>query len=138
MDSKKICFIICVNNDMFFKEALYYINKLNIPDGYTIDCITIYDATSMASGYNEGMLASDAKYKIYMHQDVLIINPDFLFYMLDIFKDNTIGMLGITGPEKMPSNGIMWEEKTMVLSIQHAFIQPGEKSRHQQSRITKK
>ena len=74
---------------MFFKEALYYINKLNIPDGYTIDCITIYDATSMASGYNEGMLASDAKYKIYMHQDVLIINPDFLFYMLDIFKDNT-------------------------------------------------
>lgn len=112
MDSKKICFIICVNNDMFFKEALYYINKLNIPDGYTIDCITIYDATSMASGYNEGMLASDAKYKIYMHQDVLIINPDFLFYMLDIFKDNTLGMLGITGPEKMPSNGIMWEEKS--------------------------
>ena len=90
MDSKKICFIICVNNDMFFYEALYYINKLNIPDGYTIDCITIADATSMASGYNEGMLASDAKYKIYMHQDVLIINPDFLFYMLDIFKDNTI------------------------------------------------
>ena len=34
------------------------------------------------------------------------------FYMLDIFKDNTLGMLGITGPEKMPSNGIMWEEKS--------------------------
>ena len=111
MDSKKICFIICVNNTMFFNEALYYINQLNVPDGYTIDCISITDASSMTSGYNEGMNASDAKYKIYMHQDVLIINHDFLFYMLDIFKDDTIGMLGIIGPEKMPSNGIMWDGK---------------------------
>ncbi len=111
MDCKKICFIMCVNNDSSFNEAIYYINHLNIPDGYSIDCITIYDSTSMASGYNEAMNASDAKYKIYMHQDVFIIDPDFLYKILAIFDDNSIGLIGLVGAQSMPHNGIMWAKK---------------------------
>lgn len=109
MDCKKFCFILCVNNQRYFDEALYYINRLNIPAGYTVDCISVTDAKSMTSGYNEAMNASDAKYKIYMHQDVLIVEPDFLFRLLDIFSDSEIGMTGIVGPIHMPPNGIMWE-----------------------------
>lgn len=109
MDCNKFCFILCVNNQRYLDEALFYINRLNIPDGYTIDCISITDAESMTSGYNEAMNASDAKYKIYMHQDVLIVDADFLFKLLNIFSNSEIGMTGIVGPTQMPPNGIMWE-----------------------------
>lgn len=100
---------MCTNNEFYQNEALYYINHLNIPAGYTIEYLSIVDANSMTSGYNEAMQASDAKYKIYMHQDVFIIDKDFLYKLLDIFSDEKIGMIGIIGAEKMPANGIMWE-----------------------------
>lgn len=37
----------------------------------------------MCAAYNLGMQSSDAKYKIYMHQDVFIRNEEFL---ADIWK----------------------------------------------------
>lgn len=108
MDSKKICFIMCTNNDFYKNEAVYYINHLNVPEGYTVEYISVTAASSMASGYNEAMNSSDAKYKIYMHQDVFIIDPDFLYKLLDIYSDPQIGLVGIIGAVKMPANGIMW------------------------------
>ena len=78
MNDRQFCFILCVNNDFFVQECLLYISNLIIPDGYTVDIITVTDAESMASGYNEAMQTSNAKYKIYIHQDVFILNEYFL------------------------------------------------------------
>ena len=64
----------------------------------------------MTSGYNEGMRASEAKYKVYLHQDVFIVNPDFIQDILDIFRrDELIGMIGMVGAQRLAHNGIMWE-----------------------------
>ncbi len=108
-NNKKICFIICVNNQMYLDECFRYLNRLIIPEGFEIDILTITDAKSMTSGYNEGMNASDAKYKIYMHQDVFITDLYFLQELIDIFAfDKNIGMIGIVGAYKMASDGVMW------------------------------
>lgn len=107
----KFCFIICSNNSLFLEESFFYIDRLEIPDGYEVETISISEAKSMAEGYNEGMRASDAKYKIYLHQDVFIIYPGFLQSVLDIFKsDETIGMIGMVGSPKMSVNGVMWHD----------------------------
>jgi GT2 family glycosyltransferase len=108
MNDRKICFIACVNNDKYEQEMLKYINHLQIPEGYNIECLSIREAKSMASGYNEGMRSSDAKYKVYLHQDVFIVNQHFIRDMLDIFTDGSIGMLGMVGAPQMPENAIMW------------------------------
>lgn len=64
----------------------------------------------MAAGYNEGMHASDAKYKVYLHQDVFIVNKDFIQDFLDVFRqDETIGMIGMVGAPRLPASGVMWE-----------------------------
>lgn len=97
MNDKKICFILCVNNDMYLDECVYYINKLEIPTEYEIDIITVRDADSMTSGYNAAMQTSDAKYKIYIHQDVFLIKKDMIYDILRIFEDNNIGMIGMIG-----------------------------------------
>ena len=112
MNGKMFCFIICSNDKLYTQECLYYINQLNIPDGYGIDVLTVEDARSMTAGYNEAMSCSEAKYKVYLHQDVFIINRDFIQDCLDIFQsDAKIGMVGNVGVKKMPVSGIMWDEE---------------------------
>lgn len=108
MNDKKICFIACVNNDKYEQEMLNYISLLVVPDGYEIDYLSIRNSTSMCAGYNEGMQSTDAKYKVYLHQDTFIINPNFLLDILSIFKNPQIGMLGLVGSPILPDNCIMW------------------------------
>ena len=110
MNDKKFAFIICTNNEVLINECLTYISLLYIPEGYTIDTLTITDAKSITSGYNEGMTASDAKYKIYMHQDVFILNKYMLYDIIDIFNsDSSIGMIGMVGYKTIAPTGKMWD-----------------------------
>lgn len=107
--NKKICFIACVNNEMLFEECKLYLERLYVPEGYETELLTIYEAKSMTSGYNEGMDASDAKYKIYLHQDVFITDRYFLYELIDLFEsDKSIGMVGIVGAPRMSEDGVMW------------------------------
>lgn len=112
MNDHKFCFIICTNNDLLLEESIHYINHLNIPAGYEIDLLTINEAASITQAYNEAMLATDAKYKIYMHQDVFILNRNILSDLLAIFQsDVQIGMIGMIGYDTVAHNGIMWYQK---------------------------
>jgi len=114
LDNKKIAFIICTNNELYFSEAKYYISRLDVPSGYDVELIAVNDASSMSSGYNEAMKSSDAKYKIYLHQDVFIINTKFLITLLNIFNDSKIGLVGVVGGSKAPINAFFastWNTK---------------------------
>ncbi len=108
MDDKKICFIMCTNHEQYEAEAMHFISKLKVPEGYSVDAISIKDAKSLTSGYNEGMHASDAKYKVYLHQDVMIVEPDFISHLLRLFADDTVGMIGMVGTLRLPENMIPW------------------------------
>ena len=104
-----IAFIICVNNELYFEECRYYIEHLEVPAGYDIDVIGIWEADSMCAAYNLGMRSSDAKYKVYMHQDVFIRNSRFLEKTLRIFKEHPkTGMIGMAGGIGIPENGVVY------------------------------
>ncbi|MCQ2520762.1 MAG: glycosyltransferase family protein [Lachnospiraceae bacterium] len=106
---KKFGFVISVSNEMLFKEAELYIHQLKVPDGYTVEIIPVRGASSMANAFNQAIAQSDASIKIYMHQDVSIINPNFLNDVLTIFgMDNKIGMIGVLGSPKVPASGVPW------------------------------
>ena len=119
MDKNKVCFIICVNDDMFFEECLRYIHWLEVPEGIEIEVLEIRDASSMTSGYNEGMNSSNAKYKVYMHQDCFLVNKHFIQDMVSIFSsDVNIGMIGLNGTEKLPENGVIWSGRRVPESYE--------------------
>ncbi len=100
MDSGKVCFILCSDDEVRAQECESHIQQLNVPDGFETDILIVQGAESMCSGYNEAMRASDAKYKVYLHQDVSIVNRSFIFDMLLLFLDNPdIGVLGVAGNE---------------------------------------
>lgn len=119
----EICFIICTNNPVYAEECVYYINHLIVPDGYHIDILTVEDAKSMTSGYNEAMQYSKAKYKVYLHHDTFIVYPNFLKDLLRIFQsDEEIGMVGVIGAPHIPQNGIMWDAKRYgMIYEQHIY-----------------
>ena len=109
MNSKKICFILCANKKEYEEECRNYIKNLEVPQGYIVEIISIWQAESMTSGYNRAMLQSDAKYKVYLHQDAFLINRNFLFDMLAVFQDNPqYGIMGVVGTKLLPDNGCMW------------------------------
>ncbi len=109
MNDRKFTFIFCTNDSLLLEESIHYINHLIVPDGYETDLLTVTDAASITEGYNEAMQASDAKYKIYIHQDVFILNKYFLCDLLSIFEsDPLIGMIGMVGYEKVAKDGIIW------------------------------
>lgn len=113
MNPQKICFIMCSNDRIQADECRLYIEQLLIPDGYEVEVLVVTEAGSMTSGYNEAMNVSDAKYKVYLHHDVLIIKPDFLQTMLVIFQEHPeVGMFGVVGNESIAKDGGMWSDGT--------------------------
>lgn len=109
MDEHKICFIMCVNDDAYAKEAVWYIRHLKLPDGYHIEWQCVKGAMSMAAGYNEAMKKSNARYKVYLHQDVMILETAFIENLLHIFRDPKVGMVGMVGARKLSRNGELHE-----------------------------
>ena len=106
MNDRQIAFIMCVNDDRQADESEFYIRCLEVPEQYEVDVIRVREAESMTAGYNAAMENSDARYKVYLHQDTRIIAPGFIRDMINVFKnDDTIGMLGCVGCRKLPANG---------------------------------
>lgn len=120
MNKKEICFIMCTNNPLYAEECMYYIRHLNVPEGYSIDILSVEDARSIASGYNEAMQCSNAKYKVYLHQDTFIVDRNFLQKCIEIFSKNPeIGMIGNIGARKMSSSGVMWDGDRYGMLYEH-------------------
>lgn len=70
------------------------------------------------------MKKTDAKYMVYLHQDVFIIETNFIIKIVDIFNiDSSISMLGMVGIKKLPKSAIMWENKQRVGCVGFSIIE---------------
>lgn len=109
MNPREVAFIICTNNELYYNECIWYIDQLTVPDGYTTDIISISGAESMCAAYNAAMKSSDAKYKVYLHQDTFIYHREFLTDILKEFQSNpSLGMLGVIGGVNLPPDAVIW------------------------------
>ena len=108
MDEKKFCFIICLRNQVNRAKIMQYLNKLQIPRGYTAEVSLIDHEVSIAKAYQQAMLSSDAKYKIYVSENICIQQEFFLAELLQGFaQGKNIGMIGVSGTEVIPANGVL-------------------------------
>lgn len=101
--------ITAVSDENMYAECLYYINHLNLPKNCNLTIHPIRNATSMTEAYNIGCSKTNAKYKIYIHQDTMLINQNLLYELLSIFETPAIGMVGVAGVRTMPKSCIWWE-----------------------------
>ncbi len=119
-DEKKVAFITCVNNDYWYDECFLYLKHLKIPEGMSAEFIDVRDADSMTSGYNRAMKKTSAKYKIYLHQDTLVVNKNLVADLLKIFQDDSIGLVGMIGCMNLPKTGVWWDGMRTIGRVLHA------------------
>ena len=121
-DEHKAAFITCVNDERVYAEACLYLQHLVLPEGMTAELLPVYDAVSMAGGYQAAMQQSDARYKVYLHQDVFLTKRDFLIECLKLFQsDSSIGLIGLAGCPQLPASGIWWSSARQYGSVYHAY-----------------
>lgn len=84
----KIAVITCVNNEEEYAQALSYIDRLHVPDGYELDVIAVREAPSMAPAtrwrWNIQMPDIRSICIMYIHQ-----SQEFLQDMLSVFRSVT-------------------------------------------------
>ncbi len=119
-DERKIAFITCVNDEEWYSECLLYLRHLHLPAGFRAEYLPVRGAASMAAGYNEAMRRSDARYKVYLHQDTLLVNKEFPRDMLNIFADESIGLIGVIGCRSLPASGVWWDGLRCYGRVLHA------------------
>lgn len=123
MDDRKICFILCCNDEEYQRECEHYIRRMSKPEGFEIEIRPIWGASSMASGYQQAMRQSDAKYKVYLHQDVFLLHRRLLQDMTRIFAgDPRVGILGVVGSKRLPDNGCMWSNRMRVGALRSRVL----------------
>ena len=112
LNENKLCVITCVNDEKKYAEMLLSFSKVIIPNGMSIEYIAMRDEKSIFEGYQKAMVSSNAKYKIYVHQDVIILDKFFIKYLMKLFKDNPqCGIAGVVGGRAFDDNGIWWNSE---------------------------
>ena len=128
----KVDFIICTNSDLWYSECVKYIENLIVPADVEIGVIGITDASGMAEGYELGRSSSKADYKVYLHQDIFIINRHFIEDIDTIFRsDDRIGVIGMVGnddvKEQCFSHGSWrWGKVIACMGTSQRSLNPGE------------
>ena len=115
VDDRKFLFFTCVNNEQLYALCVRHLQALAVPEGYKVQIAAARGAKSMAGAYNRAMAASDARYKVYLHQDTFIINRTFLTDVVKLFEPHPkVGLLGVAGCQSLPASGVWWEGKNRM------------------------
>ena len=65
-------------------------------------------------------MASDAKYKVYLHQDTLVVNKHLVADLLSIFADELVGLVGVIGCRSLPRSGVWGDGMRTYGRVLHA------------------
>ena len=106
---KKFAFFVRKSSEVRFSAALESLQALRLPAGYEAELFTLTAGEPYAAQVNKALTLSDAKYKIYLNDDVLLVEPDVLGKLLQIFEDESIGMIGCLGSASLPASGNIME-----------------------------
>ncbi len=126
-DPSGMAVIFCTNEEGYAAECKRYLQYLRLPEDIRGEILEIHGAPGMAAGYNFAMSCTDAKYKIYIHHDTLLIDPNLPVKLVTAFrKEETLGLLGAFGSEILPESGKWYQapyEKSVLTLWQDAILQ---------------
>ena len=109
-----VAFLCCVDDERKFQALEGSIRALD-PCGAELGIFTARRQSSIAGAYNR--LLADAAgwpYKVYVHQDVVVLNRRLVADLLRLFRHRTIGLVGVAGCRFLPPSYVWWNGSGLV------------------------
>lgn len=97
--------------DEFLYPSLFRTDKFlkdnNLPE---LDKVFCAGKENIAKNYNEANTRAKYKIRLYLHEDVELGDPSWLFKTLSVFAaDDTVKLVGLVGTSKLQDKGMWWE-----------------------------
>ena len=109
MKENLIDIIVYKSNEDIFLSLKDSLNNVAVPKGCEVRIVS-KNFGSKYETYNHLMSESEAKFKIYLDENVEIKDRNFLIELLKIFKSNeNIGMIGCSGATVLSTHGISFQ-----------------------------
>lgn len=105
MNAKKFEIIIHVTDEATCQRLIQSLQAVNVPENFDA-AIQPVTGDEKYFAYDTAMRSSDAKYKIYINEHTIINDENFLFKLLEIFSDESIGAVGTSGAVELSTHGI--------------------------------
>ena len=126
---QKIAYITCVNDEEMYAACREALQAQGLPEGMTAEFVPIRGAESMCAGYHAAQRMTEAKYKLYIHQDCILQRRDVVSRMLAIFAAHPdAGLVGLAGCRVLPETGIWWLGEGLYYHVMEE--EPGGWRRH--------
>lgn len=94
-------FIIFYKEEQCLNRCISCINDFEIPQGVSLDVLGVSEGESVSEAYDFAMNESEADYKVYVRENVYIVNRHFLSDMIAYMEANPdVAMAGPVGGEK--------------------------------------
>ena len=108
MNNKKFAIIIHTTTGKTQADVRNLFANVTIPKGFSFDVFLINgNEQGKYEAYNVAMRKSKAKYKLYINENVVITNKNFLIELLRLFQsDKNIGMVGASGALELSTHGV--------------------------------
>jgi hypothetical protein len=105
-----VAFLCCVDDDRKAERLERSIRALEPRDGVDVELFTVREQTSLGRAYNR--LLRDAagwRYKVYVHQDVVLLNRRLVEDLVRLFRHRTVGLVGVAGCRFLPPSCVWWD-----------------------------
>ena len=104
-NEKKFAFLVRKSNEALYDSCLKSLQSLRLPAGYEAELFTLTAEAPYAVQANKALALSDAKYKIYINDDLRLVYAHLLEDLPAIFENESIGMVGALGSRSLPTDG---------------------------------
>lgn len=97
--------------EQFFMPCIRKTNEvlrsLHLPE---LDLVKVEGAESITKAYMEGQMRAIFRIKTYIHQDVDLLDPSWVFKVVRSFAEYPeYSLLGLVGTTQLPDRGFWWE-----------------------------
>ena len=111
MDARKIAIIIHKTEEELCARLIDSLQNIEVPEDYDVEVLPV-EGDEKFFVYDFAMNHSDAKYKIYVDEKILVFDKNILSKLLEIFQsDEKIGIIGVSGAIKISTHGTCIESE---------------------------
>jgi hypothetical protein len=105
-----MAFLSAVNDEAKYGRLVGSVEELEPVPGVEIGVFAARGEASLARAYERlRMEASAWRYKVYVHQDVVILNRSLVAELVRLFERPTVGLVGVAGCRFLPPSYVWWD-----------------------------